>query len=743
MNAPVREGADFLPSFTTLTSRMDADMPEAQPVVSLDACVEHILEHCGEHIRLAAPLGLGKPNALINALYQRVADDSSRQMDIYTALSLAPPDAGDGLQARFLRPFLARHFGEDYPALDYVADQLGNRLPGNIRVHEFYLLSGALLASTSAQRNYASENYTHVARDLVPRRINVVVQLVAARGDGDTRQYSLSCNPDVTLDLLDRIKAAGQPRPLMVGVVHPELPFLGNNAQVSAQFLDRVHDIDAPAHKLFALPREPIDDSEYAIGYHASTLVRDGGTLQIGIGALSDALVSALLVRQQDNRAYRDVVAALAGDDVEDRAGRQLDAFDTGLYGASEMVMDGFMHLRKAGILKRQSYDDMAIEQASAEGLFAAPLAVGCVDALLDRGVLPEHVDARQLARLQRFGLLPEDARLDEAGVHLADGRQLGLDLRDEAARAAWDDVLEGRRLRDGRYLRGAFFLGSSALYQWLGQLEGDDYDGLDMTRVSDVNQLYGGRERLDALQRRGARFFNTCMMATVMGAAVSDQLEDGRVVSGVGGQYNFVAMAHELDDGRSILLLHATHESHGSLHSNIRYNYGHTTIPRHLRDIYITEYGVADLRGLSDQDCIKAMLSIADARFIDELAAEARRNGKLDKTFRIPDAWRANTPQALSARLVQARRAGTLPAFPLGSDFDASEQALLPALDWLGKRSASRLGRARLLIHALITGHVRPQDKPALQRMGLLQAAGVGARLERRVLLAALRKVQ
>ncbi len=718
-------------------------MPEAQTVASLDACVEHILDHCGEHIRLAAPLGLGKPNALINALYQRVAGDGTLQMDIYTALSLAPPDAGDGLQARFLRPFLARQFGEDYPVLDYVADQLGNAMPDNVRVHEFYLQSGALLSSPSAQRNYASENYTHVARDLVPRQINVVVQLVAARGSGDTRQYSLSCNPDVTLDLLDRIKAADQPRPLMVGVVHPDLPFLGNSAQVSARFLDRVHELDAPAHKLFALPREPIDDSEYAIGYHASTLVRDGGTLQIGIGALSDALVSALLVRHENNDAYRAVVSALAGDGVAARADRQLDSFDKGLYGASEMVMDGFMHLRKAGILKRHSYDDMAIEQACADGLFDTPLASGRVDVLLDNGVLPQHIDARQLARLQRFGLLPGDARLDEGCVCLADGRQLGLDLGDDAVRAAWDAVLEGRRLCGGRYLRGAFFLGSSALYQWLGQLQGDDYDGLDMTRVSDVNQLYGGRERLDALQRRGARFFNTCMMATLMGAAVSDQLADGRVVSGVGGQYNFVAMAHELDDGRSILLLHATRESHGRLHSNIRYNYGHTTIPRHLRDIYVTEYGIADLRGLGDEDCIKAMLSIADARFIDELADEARRNGKLDRDFRIPDAWRGNTPQALSARLAQARRAGTLPAFPLGSDFDAVEQDLLPALDWLGKQSASRLGRVRILVRALASGQARPQDHAALRRMDLLQPAGLGARLERRVLLAALRKVQ
>ena len=34
-----------------------------------------------------------------------------------------------------------------------------------------------------------------------------------------------------------------------------------------------------------------------------------------------------------------------------------------------------------------------------------------------------------------------------------------------------------------------------------------------------------------------------------------------------------------------------------GRTTSNIVWSYGHTTIPRHLRDIVVTEYGVADLR--------------------------------------------------------------------------------------------------------------------------------------------------
>ena len=79
----------------------------------------------------------------------------------------------------------------------------------------------------------------------------------------------------------------------------------------------------------------------------------------------------------------------------------------------------------------------------------------------------------------------------------------------------------------------------------------------IGMRRVSEVNDL-SGDEALQRLQRREARFFNTCMMATVFGEAISDSLADGGVVSGVGGQYNFVAMARELRDARSVLLLRA-----------------------------------------------------------------------------------------------------------------------------------------------------------------------------------------
>jgi acyl-CoA hydrolase len=700
----------------------------------VNACVERIVAWAGSGLRVAAPLGLGKPNVLLNALYRRAIAEPGLTLHLCTALSLTRPAARSDLERRFLAPFLERHFGADYPDLEYAEARRAGRLPTNVRISEFYFQPGAMLGDAEAQREYISLNYTHAARDLAEMGINVITQLVARRDASGRERWSLACNPDVTQDLLDVMAANGRPRPLVVGVVHPELPFVGNEAEVNEAFFDLVLDDPACAHALFASPRERVEIAEFALGLQASSLVRDGGTLQIGIGAMSDALVYGLLLRHQRNADYRAALDALGGPHpVASRLGG-LDPFARGLYGASEMVMDGFMHLARAGVLQRHVYDDAALEHALADGTITDTLDGEAAERLYARGALAPHIDRRELARLIRFGLLPAGTRLEQDALVLPDGSRLDTDLRHAPTRAALGRVFDGRRLRNGRYLRGAFFLGSKEFYAWLRGLDGAGFDGFSMTRVSDINELYGGPESLAALQRRGARFFNTCMMATALGAAVSDALEDGRVVSGVGGQYNFVAMAHALRDGRSVLLLRSNRVEATGARSNVTWSYGHTTIPRHLRDVFVTEYGVADLRGKSDQDCVMAMLAITDARFLDGLVARAKRAGKLRTQFSVPDRWRQNTPARLHDALRGFQARGLFTAFPFGSDFTAEERRLLPALQWLKRRSGGTAAKAVLLGRALAADRALPEDATALGRMGLAAPHTMGERLLRRV---------
>lgn len=649
---------------------MQQPAPDTDP---LDAAVARILACTDGELRIAAPLGLGKSHRILNALYRRVAADASRPMTLMTALSLTPPTPGSDLERRFLQPFLDRQYGADFAALDYAIAQRRGTLPAHIAIEEFYLQSGGLLGKAATQRRYNSLNYTHVARAVAKRAPHAIVHLVAASPDGT--QLSLSCNPDLTLDLLDHIERIGGTRPLLLAEVHPDLPFLGGAAAVPRTFFDVVLAAPTPAPRLFALPRQPVSDAEFAIGLYASTLVRDGGTLQIGIGALSDALTHALLLRHARNDDYRALLRTLwpaveSSALVRNEGG--LDPFVLGLYGASEMLMDGFAHLVDAGVIKRRVVDDVAV-----------------------------------MRRVNAGRSTPDD-----------------------------DAALQ----RDGQFLHGGFFLGSHDFYAWLRNLPPDIARAVGMTRISHINELYGLNQELEALQRRDARFFNTCMMATALGAAVSDALDSGQVVSGVGGQYNFVAMAHALDDARSVLMLRATREAGGSLHSNILWNYGHTTIPRHLRDIYITEYGIADLRGLCDEDCVAAMLAVCDVEASGALLLQARNSGKIGDDVR--GAPTGNTAQALRQRLAPFRSSGLLPDYPLGSDFTAVEQRLAKALGWLKRSTATRGGRLRTVCAALFSARGEV-DAEAMTRMDLEHPAGLQDRLTARLVRLALQRTR
>jgi hypothetical protein len=290
--------------------------------------------------------------------------------------------------------------------------------------------------------------------------------------------------------------------------------------------------------------------------------------------------------------------------------------------------------------------------------------------------------------------------------------------------------------LRNGEVLRAGFFLGPRAFYAALRELPESDRMRFSMRGVAFVNQLYGEDQELRILQRRGARCVNTTMMVTLLGAAVSDGLENGQMVSGVGGQYNFVAMALALPDARSILCLRATRTRHGRTTSNILWSYGHETIPRHLRDIVVTEYGIANLRGRTDEETIAALLNIADSRFQPQLLARAQAAGKIADDYRIPEAFRHNLPERLEAALRSHRQNGFFSEYPFGTDLTVEEIALERALKYLEGRSASRWARIRTALAALVHGAPRERHAAALRRMGLEQPRGAAAHLQQRLVV-------
>jgi len=586
-----------------------------------EAIAEDIIRDVGTNLVVGLPLGLGKANHIVNALYARAAADRSIKLTLFSALTLEKPRPANLLERRFIAPVIERLFG-GYPDLAYADALHAGALPSNIRVIEFFFLAARWLHVPFAQQHYISANYTHASSYLLARGLNVVTQLVAKRVvDGVTR-YSLSCNTDTTLDIL-RARAENRASFKLIGQVNSELPFMPGAGDLAADEFSAVLDSPATDFPLFAPPSEPITDTKYAIGLHAASLVRDGGTLQIGIGQVGDALAQGLIVRHRDNARFHEIMKRLAPDApvVAENNG----PFEQGLYGVSEMLFEAFLGLIDAGILKREV---------------------------------------------------------------------------------------------DGVLLHGAFFLGPKSFYRALREMAPEQLARIQMMPVSFTNEIYGD-EDLKRRARIDARFVNNAMMATLMGAAISDGLETGQVVSGVGGQYNFVAQAFALQGARSILTVEATRRAGAKAQSNIRWSYGHETIPRHLRDVFVTEYGVADVRGKSDADVITAMLAVADSRFQAELARQAKDAGKLPKEFEIPAAHRDNHPDRIAAALKPAREAGLLPQFPFGSDFTAAERRLIPALQLLqdAQRAPRRLPA---MLWQGLTRTVDAADSECLARLGL-----------------------
>ena len=405
------------------------------------ALAEAVVRRVGKRVVLGLPLGLGKATHLTNALYALAEADRSIELNIFTALTLEAPNPQTDLEKRFLGPIYDAAFG-GYPKLAYAQAQRAGTLPPNVEVNEFFFQAGTRTNSPQAQQHYISANYTHAVRVLAARGVNVIGQLVAARGKGASRRFSLSCNSDTTLDLLP-YRDRGHPF-LLVGQVNDELPFMGGDADLPAETFDFI--LDGCDFPLFAPPKEAVGDSHYATGFHVASLVPDGGTLQLGIGATADAICQALIVRQKAPEVFKATVESLCPGGLGSIK-RHFGPFEEGLHACTEMFVDGFLELYEAGLLKREV---------------------------------------------------------------------------------------------NGHVLYGGFFLGQRSFYRRLREMDDQERSKFAMKAISFTNSLYGEQERKVA-ERPGARFANTCMMATLLGAAVSDGFDDGRVLSGVGGQFNFV----------------------------------------------------------------------------------------------------------------------------------------------------------------------------------------------------------
>jgi len=719
---------------------MAATQPER--VRDVETCVDRIIETVGRKIVFGMPLALGKPNHIANALYLRAKNNPAIDLTIITALSLEKPVPSSNLEARLMDPIVERIW-DGFVEFEYMKDLRKKQLPENVTISEFFTKAGGYLNSSYAQQHYISTNYTHAVRDLIDNGLNVLGNLIAPHPGGNPDLVSMSCNPDLVLEAFEKLLAEKKKghKYMILGQLNSNLPYMYGDAVVETQAYDMILDDPAYDFPLFSVPKASVSTADHMIGLNVSSLIRDNGSLQIGIGSLGDGIAAGLIMRHKHNKHYNQALSALNitgryADLIQKIGGTGI--FEKGLYGATEMLVDVFIQLYKNGILKRKVYDHAGIQKLLNEKIITESITPDIFNVFVEHHIIHEHLTKADFRLLMKYGVITGPFEYMD-GQLICQGESFPADLGNQRTLAMLNRHL-GDRLKEGVVCHGSFFIGPKDFYDALNAMPEEERKLFSMTGVDYVNQLYGD-EKLKTRQRTHGRFVNAGMMVTLLGAVVSDCLESGNIVSGVGGQYNFVSMAHALADGRLIMMIRSTKKSKGKVSSNIVFNYGHTTIPRHLRDIVVTEYGIADLRGKCDRDVIAALLEISDSRFQKDLLEQAKRSGKIETTYEIPETCRQNTPERIRNLLSPFKAQGYFLNFPFGTDYTQEEVTLAKALKLLKENVTTH--RVRTIAGIIGQFFSRPPlpIAPLLKRMKLDFPRCLRERVLRAVVVYALRR--
>jgi acyl-CoA hydrolase len=147
------------------------------------------------------------------------------------------------------------------------------------------------------------------------------------------------------------------------------------------------------------------------------------------------------------------------------------------------------------------------------------------------------------------------------------------------------------------------FALGTSELYRWLDR--NDDVAFIDVAVVNDPTTISRNANLVS---------INGALSVDLYGQVIADTI-DGRQISGVGGHEDFVAGAELHTDAHSLICLHSTVEANGVEVSRIVGALPEGSVvstPRHHTGVVVTEFGVAELAGLTVRERAHALVDVA-----------------------------------------------------------------------------------------------------------------------------------
>lgn len=123
----------------------------------------------------------------------------------------------------------------------------------------------------------------------------------------------------------------------------------------------------------------------------------------------------------------------------------------------------------------------------------------------------------------------------------------------------------------------------------------------------------------------------NSALEVDLLGQIIADTLGP-RQYSGVGGHMDFLEGTSLSREHVSLICLQSTALVQGERRSRIVAKMADdavATSPRHLAGVIVTEYGAADLRGLTVRERVEVLIDIAHPDFREELRAASRHLGR------------------------------------------------------------------------------------------------------------------
>ena len=187
-----------------------------------------------------------------------------------------------------------------------------------------------------------------------------------------------------------------------------------------------------------------------------------------------------------------------------------------------------------------------------------------------------------------------------------------GLRLRSGMVTDGFLQAYKAGAMTAGGHVAGVAY-GGAELLDWL--------DGQDRLTFADAFATHGPEALAEVT---GLIAINSALEVDLLGQ-VNLEWQGGRLISGVGGPPDFVRAARRSPGGRSILALPATAKGGTISRISARLNAPAPSLARSDLDTVITEYGVAQVRGLSLDRRAAALIAIAAPAHRESLVAAWR----------------------------------------------------------------------------------------------------------------------